>query len=222
MPSSIPRPAAPKPATVAIIDDHTLIRHLLVNVLKGEAALKLEGSFASAREGIAGCLRLKPRVIIIDWKLRDGNGIDVVRALAPKLRGTRFLFLSGAAKSFTVRRACEANVHGFVMKDATYDTLLHAIRTVAAGKKYLCATSTQLLVESVSGPGGGPASVTPRECDILQGLQRGYPVKRIASDLGLTAKAIYNRLGLLKDKLGIYDIPGLVRFAVEHGIVDEF
>lgn len=222
MPTSPLRSTPPKPATVAIIDDHTLVRHLLSNVLKAEPSLKLEGSFANAREGIAGCLRLKPAVVIIDWKLRDGNGIEVVRTLAPKLRGTRFLFLSGAAKSIHVRRACEANAHGFVMKDATYETLLDAIRSVAVGKKYFCTTSMQLLIESVSGPGGGAASVTPRECSILQGLQRGHPVKRIASDLGLTAKAIYNRLALLKDKLGIYDIPGLVRFAVEQGIVEEF
>jgi CheY-like chemotaxis protein len=89
------------PASIVLIEDHTLVRHLLATVLKEDPALTLVGGFSTVAEGINACLELAPTLVIIDWMLPDGKGIDVVRALSPKLANTRFLFLSRPSKRST-------------------------------------------------------------------------------------------------------------------------
>ena len=211
------------PASIVLIEDHTLVRHLLATVLKEDPALTLAGGFSTVAEGIKACLELEPALVIIDWMLPDGKGIDVVHALSPKLAKTRFLFLSSLEKEHIVREAIEAGVHGFVMKRASYDTLLEAIRTVLAGKSYYCTVSSRLLVEALRTAADASANaLTPRERDIVRGIARGESIKAIADRFGLSPKTVNNQYSSLKDKLGIYDTVGLVRYAIRLGLVEDF
>jgi len=212
-----------KPTSVVLIEDHTLVRHLLGTVLKEEGAVSLAGEFSTVAEGIKGCLKLRPALVIIDWMLPDGKGIDIVRALASRLAGTRFLFLSSLEKEHIVREAIDAGVHGFVMKRASYDTLREAIRAVVGGKSYYCPVSSRLLVEAMrTAAGGGADALTARERDILRGIARSESIKGIANRLGLSPKTVHNQYGALKDKLGIRDTVGLVRYAINNGLVEDF
>lgn len=212
-----------KPASVVLIEDHTLVRHLLGAVLKEDPALSLTGDFATVADGIKGCLKIKPALVIIDWMLPDGKGIDVVRALTPKLAGTRYLFLSSLEKEHIVREAIDAGVHGFVMKRASFDTLREAIRAVVAGRSYYCAVSSRLLVEALrTAADAGVDALTARERDILRGIAGGESMKEIADRFGLSPKTVNNQFGTLKDKLGIRDTAGLIRYSVSHGLVEDF
>lgn len=212
-----------KPASVVLIEDHTLVRHVLGKVLQQGPGLALVGDFPSADEGLKGCLKLRPDLVIIDWMLPDAKGIDVVRALTPKLPHTRYLFLSSLEKEHIVREAIDAGVHGFVMKRASYDTLLEAIRTVLAGKSYYCTTSSRLLVEAMrTAAAAGVDALTAREREILRGISRGESVKSIADRFGLSPKTVNNQFSTLKEKLGIRDTAGLIRYAVRHGLVEDF
>jgi DNA-binding NarL/FixJ family response regulator len=212
-----------KPTSVVLIEDHTLVRHLLGAVLKEDPTLALAGDFATVAEGIKGCLKLNPSLVIIDWMLPDGKGIEIVRELAPKLTGTRFLFLSSIEKEHVVREAIDAGVHGFVMKRASFDTLLKAIRTVIAGRSFYCEVSSRLLVEALrTAADGGARALTARERDIIVGIARGESVKNMAHRFGLSPKTINNQLTNLRDKLGIRDTAGLMRYAVHHGLVEDF
>ena len=212
-----------KPASVVLIEDHTLLRQLLRAVLKEDPTLTLAGDFADVADGIKGCLKLKPALVIVDWMLPDGKGIDVVRALSPKLSDTRFLFLSSLEKGHIVREAIDAGVHGFVMKRAPYDVLLAAVRAVVAGKSYYCTTSSRLLVEAMcTAADRGPNSLTARERDILRGVARSESMKVLADRFGSSPKTVNNQLSLLKEKLAIYDSVGLVRYAINHGLVEDF
>ena len=212
-----------KPASVVLIEDHTLVRQLLGAVLEDEPGVALAGDFATVADGIKGCLRLRPALVIIDWMLPDGKGIDVVRALAPRLAGTRYLLITSLEKEHVVREAIDAGVHGFVMKRASYDTLLEAIRAVIAGRSYYCPASSRLLVEALrTAADQGADALTARERDILRGLARGESVKAMAGRFELSPKTVNNQLGTLKDKLGIHDPVLLVRYAINHGIVEDF
>lgn len=212
-----------KPASVVLIEDHTLVRHVLGKVLQEDRSLALAGDFPTAQDGLKGCLKLRPDLVIIDWMLPDGKGIDVVRALTPKLTHTRYLFLSSLEKEHIVREAIDAGVHGFVMKRASYATLLEAIRTVLGGKSYYCATSSRLLVEAMrTAAAAGVDALTARERDILRGIARGESMKSIADRFSLSPKTVNNQFSTLKDKLGIRDTAGLIRYAVRHGLVEDF
>ncbi len=223
MDSSPLQSSAMKPASIVLIEDHTLVRHLLAAVLKGDDTLELAGDYATVAEGIKGCLRLRPKLAIIDWMLPDGKGIDIVRSLAPKLPGTRFLFLSSIEKEHVVREAIDAGVHGFVMKRASYDTLLEAIQTILAGKSYYCSVSSRLLVEALrTAADAGANALTARERDIIIGIARGETVKSMAHRFELSPKTVNNQLATLREKLGIRDTVGLVRYAINHGLVEDF
>ncbi len=215
--------SAMKPVSVALIEDHTLVRNLLAAVLEQDPSIALAGDFATVADGVEGCLALRPRLVIVDWMLPDGKGIDVVRALAPKLPGTRFLFLSSIEKEHVVREAIDAGVHGFVMKRASYDTLLEAVRTIIGGKSYYCTVSSRLLVEALrTAADTGANALTARERDILISVARGQSVKDMAHRLALSPKTVNNQLTTLRDKLGIHDTVGLVRYAINHGLVEDF
>lgn len=212
-----------KRASVVLVEDHTLVRHLLSAVLKEDPALSLVGDYATVAESTKACLRLRPSLVIIDWMLPDGKGIDVVRAITPKLPQTRYLILSSLEKEHIVREAIDAGVHGFVMKRASYDTLLEAIRSVVAGKSYYCTVSSRLLVEAMrTAADQGPNASTARERDILRGITRGQSIKDLAHHFGSSPKTVSNQLSTLKDKLGIHDTVGLVRYAINHGLVEDF
>ncbi len=212
-----------KPASVVLIEDHALVRHLLAAVLREDRSLSLAGDFGTVADGIKGCLKIKPALAIVDWMLPDGKGIDVVRALSPKLAGTRYLFLSSLEKEHIVREAIDAGVHGFVMKRAPYDTLLAAIRAVVSGQSYYCTTSSRLLVEALrTAANVGANALTSRERDILRGIARSESLKILAGRFGTSPKTVTNQLSVLKDKLGIYDSVGLARYAINHGLVEDF
>lgn len=184
--------------------------------------MSLAGDCSTVAEGVKTCLKLQPALVIVDWLLPDGKGIDVVRALAPKLASTRFLFLSSAEKAHIVREAIDAGVQGFVMKREPYDTLREAIRAVLTGRSFYCATSSRLLVEAMLiAPDSGPNGLTARERDILRGLARSESIKVIAARFGSSPKTVNNQLGALKTKLGIFDLVGLARYAVDHGLADD-
>jgi DNA-binding NarL/FixJ family response regulator len=139
------------------------------------------------------------------------------------LPGTRFLFLSSIEKEHVVREAIDAGVHGFVMKRASYDTLLEAIRTVVAGKSYYCNVSSRLLVEALRTAADPRSEVlTRRERDILLGLARGQSIKEIAHRFELSPKTVNNQVATLRDKLGIRDTAGLLRYAARHGFIEDF
>jgi DNA-binding NarL/FixJ family response regulator len=122
-----------------------------------------------------------------------------------------------------VREAIDAGVHGFVMKRASYDTLLEAIRTVIGGKSYYCAVSSRLLVEALrTAADGSVHALTSRERDILLGIARGESIKAIAHRLALSPKTVNNQLATLREKLGIRETAGLLRYAARHGLVEDF
>ncbi len=211
-----------KPARIVLIEDHQLFRDLLIAVLQGNPDFVIAGDFNAAAKGVQGCLELHPDLVIVDWMLPDGKAIDVVSALLPKLPGTRFIFLSSVEKEHIVREAIDAGVQGFVMKRASYETLLEAVREVVAGRSYYCTVSSRLLIEAMrTAANAGPNALTPRERDILRGVARGESLKAIAHRSKTSPKTVNNQFSALKVKLEIYETVGLVRYAIRHGIVDE-
>lgn len=214
---------AMKSARVVLIEDHTLVRHLLGAVLKNEPGLVLAGDFATVAEGIAGCLKLEPTLVIVDWMLPDGSGIEVVRAVKSRRAGTLFLCLSSLEKEHVVREALDAGVNGFVMKREPYETLREAIRTLMAGRSFYCRTSSRLLIESLRAAAeAGANALTVRERDILRGIAQGESIKMMAGRFGVSPKTVNNQLGALKEKVRVHDNVGLARHAAKLGLAEEF
>ena len=208
-------------ARIVIVEDHALVRQMLAHLIEEELKLKVVGQCATAADGAAVCLREKPDLAVIDWMLPDGRGFDIVRNAGPSLPGTRWICMSANEQEHLVREAVGLGIHGFVMKRSDFKILCDAIRAVLAGESYYCLASSRLLVESMRSQAQAIAvNLTPREREVLCGIARGESPKVIASNLSLELKTVHNHLASLKDKLGIREAAGLVRYAIKHGYVE--
>jgi DNA-binding NarL/FixJ family response regulator len=209
------------PVKIVLVEDHEMVREMLAGILVDDLKLSIAGTAATVAEGMDLCLRLKPDLVVFDWMLPDGRGFDIVRSAGAKLARTRWLCLSANEQEHLVIEATDLGVHGFVMKRSGLPVLREAITTVLAGRSYYCATSSRLLVEAMrSRTQRLAANLTLREREVLQGIARGENTKEIAGRLRLEQKTVHNHLASVKDKLGIREPAGLVRYAIKHGFVE--
>lgn len=214
-------PTSPSPRVV-LIEDHTLVSQLVGSLVREQLGLTLAAEARSVAMAKPICLREKPDLVIVDWALPDGRGFDVVRQAAPRLPRTRWLMLSGNEKEHMVREAISLGVHGFVLKRSDLSILRMAVTRVLAGESYYCPESSRLLVESLRSEALTVGSnLTPRERDVLRCFARGENVKAIAERLEITPKTVNNVISQIKDKLGEFEVAGLVRYAIKHGFVEE-
>ena len=206
---------------VLIIEDHEMVQEIVADIVAKELNHEVVGHATTVAEGSQLCLSLKPDLVVLDWTLPDGRGFEIVRAVGSKLPHTRWLCLSANEQEHMVREAVELGLQGFVLKRSKMQVLREAIETVLRGESYYCATSSKLLVDAMRNRNSRMASnLTRRERDVLIGVARGENMKQIAHRFDLELKTVHNHLANLKDKLGIREPAGLVRWAIKHGLVD--
>lgn len=159
------------PARVVLIEDHTMVRQLLVHLVRDELRLNL---VADCADGTVAVPRENPDLVVADSMLPDGRGFDVLRATAAQPPRTRWMFMSSNEQGHLVREAVSLGAHGFVMKRADFGTFRTAIARVLAGEKYYCAESSRLLVDRLAdeSPAVG-VNHSMREREVLRGFARG-------------------------------------------------
>jgi len=206
---------------VVLIEDHNMVRELFAHLITKDLGLVLAAECATAEAGLVTVRRERPDLVIADWALPDGRGLDLVRTLGPQLPDTRWLMISAGEQGAFVQEAAALGVQGFVMKRSDLPTLREAVRRVLAGETYYCPVSARLLAARIVSEGAaGGGAPTPRERDVLIGFARGENPKAIADRLGTSVKTVQNHLTALKDKLGLHEPAELVRYAIRHGYVE--
>lgn len=204
---------------VAVVDDQTVFRELLAELLVADPAYEVVGQFGTGEEAIAALPRLAPDLLVLDAVLPDRSGIDVLRVLRDRLRRTAVLLVTAHEKASLVREAVEAGVRGIVTKGTPLRELREAMARVAAGGTYFCASTSALLRESLQTP-PGDRRLSPRERQILQLVARGLSSKQIASELGVGEKTVSNHRTHIRSKLGLRDVASFTRYAIEHGLIE--
>lgn len=206
---------------VVLVEDHVMVRQLFAQVLRVDLGLVLAADCATVAEGLDAVLREKPALAIVDWRLPDGRGFDLIRQAGPKLPRTRWLMISSNEQGHLVREAVSLGVQGFVMKRSDVSTLRDAVRRVLAGETYYCPASARLLVERLVGESQAVGvALTTREREVLRGFADGVNPKQLAAQLGMSLRTLQNHLAALKDKLGLREPAELVRYAIKHGYIE--
>ena len=159
-------------------------------------------------------------MVIAGWRLQDGHGLDLVKQAVPRWPHIRVLLIATEARPGDVKAALEAGAHGMLVQCDSLQILRDAISVLLSGQPYFCHHSTRLLVEAVRQAKFSKLdSLTAREREILVRIARSEPPKEIAQRLGTCSKTVNNQLCALREKLGIRDVPGLVRYAIREGLV---
>ena len=208
---------------ILIADDHKLVRAglaMLIEEIPGYEVIAQADDGVSALES---AIRLKPDVILVDINMPRMSGLECLAKLREQAPEIHVLMLSMYANEEHVIRSLNLGARGYLLKDATPSELELAIRTVADGNLWLsAAVSTQVLKRY--GTRGQPASekedvLTARQQQILQRLAEGASIKEIAFELGVSIKTVETHKAQIMERLGLHDIPALVRYAIRNGIV---
>jgi DNA-binding NarL/FixJ family response regulator len=208
---------------LAIIEDQTAIREMLVEILAPDKNFKLVGQAGDGQEGLQMCLDLKPDVVILDAKLPSLNGVDLLRRLMKHLPRLRVLVFSGSESPVVVREMLEAGAHGFVEKTAGFLDFKKGLSTIASGGTYFGPRIANVLRNVVANPesGGSPDFLTGREREVLKLVAEGNSTKKIAEKLSISAKTVDNHRTNLMRKLNIHDVASLTRHAMELGLLGD-
>lgn len=205
---------------VLLADDHAMMRDGLQALLQAAADIEVAGSASNGREALRLAAELNPDVIVMDITMPDMNGLEALALLREKHPRIRVVMLSMHSSSEHVYRALNAGAAGYLLKESAGEDIVTAIRRVHAGRSYMSPALAAL--ERRSAPrsdGGGPlASLSSRERQVLQLVVEGRSSSEIAALVHLSPKSVDTYRSRLMKKLGVGDLPALVKFAVRHGL----
>jgi DNA-binding NarL/FixJ family response regulator len=214
---------------VLIVDDQPLMRSALRTCLAAEPDIRVVGEAADGREAIELAARRLPDVVVMDIRMPRLDGVAATKRITALNGGKppKVLAITTFELDEYVVEALRAGASGFLLKDATPEEIVHAVRVVAAGEALLAPAVTRRLLDRyarqlppVSPRGQDPvASLTPRELSVLKLIARGLSNSQIAASLHLAESSVKSHVGHLLAKLGLTDRVQLVVFAYQHGVV---
>ena len=224
------RPGAGVRATVMITrrrillaDDHALVRAGIRALLESLPGVVVVGETGDGLEAVDFVRRDPPDAILLDITLPGLNGLDAAARIARLDVPTRVLMLSMHASAEYAARAFAAGAAGYLNKDSAFDELATALDEICAGRRYLCrAIDAQQVQQFERRAGTGESeldALTPRQRQILQLIVEGLGTRQMAERLFLSVKTVESHRIQMMQRLGIFDVPGLVRCAIRNGLV---
>jgi len=213
-----------QPVKVLLADDHALVRAGIRALLEQIPGVNVVGEAGDGRSILEMARILLPDMVIMDIAMPGMNGLEATTRLRTEHAGMKVIILSMHQNEEYYWQSLKAGACGYILKKSAPLELRVAVEKVRCGETYLSREVADRLAKRLP-PGGtlrwkSPLEkLTPRQREILQLIAEGQHTKAIASVLNLSTKTVeYHRLELM-DRLGIHDIPGLVRFAYQVGLV---
>src|ERR1700710_2102319 len=203
---------------VLIVDDHPVVLSGCRSLFASDPSVKIDEA-ADAKSGHRAFSARKPDVTVIDIKLPDVSGFELMRRIRKDDPDARIIMFSMNDDPAFVVRAVELGAQGYVSKTDDPRVLVKAVRKVAAGENFVTPGLAETIAFSGAAIRASPASqMTPRELEILRLLARGDKIVEVADALGISYKTAANTTSLLKQKLGARNHSDLIRIAVEMGM----
>ena len=207
---------------VFLVDDHAVIREGLTFILEAAGDLQVVGSAADGRSAVQAVRQLRPDVVLMDIALPELNGIDATRQIHQDCPDVEVVMLSAHADTEYAIRALRAGARGYLLKDTAGREVVAAVRAARAGQRYLSPRLADAVLEDLLAltPAASPLeALSDREREVLQLVAEGKSSAAIAERLALSPKTVDTYRSRIMQKLGLADLPALVRFAVRHGLV---
>ena len=207
--------------TVLIADDHALMRDGLRAILERENGIEVVAIAANGRETVLEARRLNPDIVLMDIVMPELSGIEAAAQIRDHCESTRVIILSMHSTVEHIFRALQAGALGYLLKGSAGSEVVEAVRAVHAGKRYLTRKVSDVVVDGyvrehrASSP---LESLSPREREIMLLVVKGRSSSEIADALHLSPKTVETHRSRLMEKLGVENVIGLVKFAVQHGL----
>ncbi len=214
-----------KPITLVLVDDHQLILEGLKATLTGLDDVRVIGEAADGEEALQVVAKKKPNLVLMDINLPKMNGIEATRQILRRFPATKVLILSMHESVEYVRQIVGSGASGYLLKDASRERLVDAIRKVAEGETAFSARVAKILLgegperSSSSASGTGKPrrkSLSAREREILVLIADGLSSKEIANLLKLSVRTVQTHREHIMRKLDIHSASGLTKYVYEH------
>jgi DNA-binding NarL/FixJ family response regulator len=206
---------------VVLADDHTLVREGIRALLEKVPSVKVVAEAADGREALALVRTHVPDIVVMDVAMAGGGGLEATDRILKEYPGVRVIILSMYSNEEYVLQALQLGASGYLLKNAASAELNLAIAAVARGDTFLspaisrCVVDDRLRRSDLEKPSG----LTPRQREILQMIVEGKSTKEIAFLLNLSIKTVDAHRAQMMERIGIHDVPGLVRYAMRIGLV---
>lgn len=211
------------PVRVLLVDDHALVRAGLRSLVQGFAGVEVVAEAGNGRDAVALAKTHAPNVVLMDIAMPELNGLEAAARLRDELPGARVLVLSMHSNEEYVLRALRAGVAGYLLKDSAPSELQRAIETVMRGEVYLSPWVSRKVIDDylkrLDDSDDPLQQLTPRQREILQLIAEGKSTKDIGFLLDISIKTVETHRAQLMERLGVHDVPGLVRCAMRLGLV---
>ena len=216
-----PSKSATAPAagySIVIVEDHTLMRAGLIQLVNSQNDLNVIGEAADAASGLATVLQLEPDLVIVDITLPGRNGLELIKDIRAKLPNQAILVISMHDETLYAERSLKAGARGYIMKDSDRHSFIQAIRSVVQGGFYV---SEKMSGEVMSAVAAGSqrlksslSRLSDREFEVFELLGQGLGTNEIAHRLGISPKTVEVHRAHIREKLEMPTGAAVVRYSV--------
>jgi len=204
---------------VLVVDDHGVVRAGFRRIINDQPDMCVVGEAESGETSVLMFKEHRPDIVVMDLSMPGIGGLDAIRQILVREADTRILVLTAYTDIVWSRKVLDSGARGLLSKNCSPSTFLDALHAIAGGKPYIEQQIAQDLALDKSGS-DSLKDLSEREFQIFRMLAEGHSSKQISSLLHLSPKTISTYKSHIQDKLGVENIAGLTRLAIQKGVVE--
>ncbi len=216
-----------KTTKILIVDDHEVVRDGLKNILNSMDNISIAGEAGNGEDAVKMYSSLKPDLVIMDISMPGMNGIEATRVIKEKDPDARILILTMHDNQEYLNQIIRSGAKGFILKNTDKEELLEAVKTVAGGENFFSKDISKLIIdnyirsakETEKTDAYKEVPLTKREIEILKLIASGYSNQEIANILYISYNTVDTHRKNIMHKIAIKNTAGLVRYAIEKGLI---
>jgi DNA-binding NarL/FixJ family response regulator len=205
--------------TVALADDHAVLRGALAGYLAGVAGIEVVGTAGDGQGAVDLVTELHPDIVLMDLQMPGMDGVTATRLIV-ELGGTDVLVLTSFSDSERIVAALDAGAVGYLLKDAEPEEVVEGLRQVSRGESPIHPRAARQLL-GARPPSPSSVNLSPRETEVLVLLRQGLVNKQIARRLGITDRTVKSHLTSVFNRIGVQDRTQAAVWAERHGLGDD-
>jgi two-component system response regulator NreC len=205
---------------IVLADDHATVRRGLQLLLDNEDGFEVVASVGDVDAAIRTTRGYKPDVLVLDLNMPGGSSLEAIPTILEASPGTRIAVLTMQNEPAFARQALSAGALAYVLKEAADDELVTAVRRAAAGQTYLNPQLGARMAAEPAQPSGPPDDLSEREVEVLRMIALGHTNAEIADKLYLSIRTVESHRSHIQQKLRRSSRADLVRYALDHGLVE--
>ncbi len=210
------------PIQIIIADDHPMVRDGLKVSLESDKHIEVLADVSNGLEALQETERLSPDVVLLDISMPEMNGLEACQKIREKFPTVGLLIVTMHDNREYITRVIQAGASGYVLKDAPTEEIILAVQTVNQGGTYFSSSVAKTLfsefTETPAAENSNKAGLSARETDVLTHLTEGLGNKEIARKMDISVRTVEAHRLKIKQKLGINNSAGLIRYAIDNGI----